>query len=132
MSGQNKSKKSPRWASYFPQFSRIFAALFLFFLFFAFFLLPSGEKLKLMIAPDNKNPKVHLQLAKEYEKVNDLKNARRKILIGLSFAPENEELKNALTEVENILGQPAQVKEEIQTWEKIAQDFPGYRDAYLK
>lgn len=132
MPASSKIKKLPKPAPYFPHFPRIFAALFLFLLFFVFFLTPPSEQLKLKAMQDNKNPKNHLQLANEYKKLNDLENARRELLIGLSFNPDNKELEEELEEVESLLAQPDKVWEEIKKWEKITQDFPGYRDAYLK
>ena len=131
-----------------PHFSRIFNAnfrkqlgqlsiwiaiiTFLAFLFSSSGALPYSKQLKWAALKDYQNPQNHLNLAKEYLGVNDLENAKRELLIGLNFAPENEELKKTLREVENLLGKPGQVEKEIKTWEKITQDFPGYRDAYLK
>lgn len=132
MSASSKIKKSPRQSSYFPQFSRIFAALFLFSLFLASFLFSPSEKLKLAALKENKNPRIHLALAKEYKKVDDLGNARRELLIGLSLSSNDEELKKELKEVENLLAQPNKILGEIRKWGKITQEFPGYRDAYLK
>lgn len=92
----------------------------------------SFEKLKSAVLKDYQNPKIHLALAEQYKKANDLSSAKRELLLGLRSQPGDEELRMALGEVENLLSQPKQVQQEINHWEKIAQDFPGYRDAYLK
>lgn len=92
----------------------------------------SFEKLKSALVRDYQNPKIHLMLAEQYRKANDLSSARGELLLGLSYQPESEELKTALVEIENLLNQPKQIQQEINRWEKITQDFPGYRDAYLK
>lgn len=94
--------------------------------------LSSFETLKLSVLQNPQEPQGHLFLAKKYKEVNDLGNAKREILVGLNFAPENKELKSAFGEIENLQNTPQEVSLEIQNWEKIAQDFPGYRDAHLK
>lgn len=107
--------------------------LFLFFIFSPSLNPPSPfEQLKLGAYQNYQNPQAHLDLARAYEVTGDLENARREILIGLSFEPNNKELQEGLTKIESLLRQPEEVKEEIGKWEKIVRDFPGYRDAYLE
>lgn len=131
--------------NYFPHNSRVFSAGFLglaiWTLLVGFFLLnfiplqkplSSFDQLKLAVLKNPENPAVHLALAKEYLAVNDPINAEREILIGLSFAPQDQGLEEALVEIKAFRDKPRQIQSEIQKWEKIAQDFPGYRDAYLK
>lgn len=131
--------------NYLPHNYRIFSAGFArqviwtllagFFLLHFIFLqkpLSSFDQLKLAVLKNPENPVVHLALAKEYLAVNDLINAEREILIGLSFAPQDKGLEEALVEIEAFRDKPRQIQSEIQKWEKISQDFPGYRDVYLK
>lgn len=131
--------------NYFPHFPRIFSAGFArqviwtllagFFLLNFIFLqkpLSSFDQLKLAVLENPENPAIHLSLAKEYLAVSDLESARREILIGLNFSPQDKDLKEALADLETFGAKPRQVQSEIQKWEKISQDFPGYRDAYLK
>ncbi|MDP3998350.1 MAG: hypothetical protein Q8P89_01945 [bacterium] len=119
-------------AGFWQQIMWVFLAIFLFVFLLATSLSADFDQSRLRANDDYQNPKAHLDLAEKYLSVNNLENARRELLIGLSFNPENTELQKALTEVENRINQPRRVKEEIENWEKIAQDFPGYRDAYLK
>lgn len=91
------------------------------------------EKLKFTVIKGyQKNPQAHLELARKYQRVNDFENARHEILLGLAFEPENKDLKAALMEMEKLINQPQEVAVEIERWEKVNQDSPGYRDAYLK
>jgi len=127
-----------------PHISRIFTAAFghlviwiiisIFFLSSFLATNPSGNfsQWRLAAIKDYKDPQVHLELAREYSATNNLESARRELLIGLSYVPENKELQKSLGEVENLLQEPDRVRKEIQQWEKISQDFPGYRDAYLQ
>lgn len=78
------------------------------------------------------DPESRLKLAQAYEEVNDLSNAKRELFIGLNYKPRESGLITELSKIERIQGEPQRILTEIQKWEKITRDFPGYRDAYLK
>lgn len=145
----SKIKEAVKKLPDFPHFSRIFSARFwrrfvsltlwgLIALFFLFVLIllaiptSSPERLSLSILEDYQSPKNHLALAKRYEETNDLENAKRELLLALGCAPEDKSTKIELEKVDQLLAQPDEVRQEIEAWEQITQDFPGYRDAYLK
>lgn len=95
----------------------------------------SFGELKLKVLKNYQDPKIHLQLAKEYFKNNDLENTQREISIteGLKMSEqEKEETLKFRQEVEKVVKMPEEIQKEIEKWEKISQDFPGYRDAYLQ
>lgn len=119
---------------YLPHIYRIITAGFFLLLASTAFLgpLPFFERLKLGLVKDYQYPKNHLDLAREYKKVNDLEEAKKELLIGLSFNPDDKELKEELGKIAKLQKQPQEILEEINLWEKTARDFPGYRDAYLK
>lgn len=127
---------------YLPHFFRIFPAPFLkgvlgvvigslLITFFLFTLSPFGGP-QWLVFNNHRDSEFHLDLAREYEAANDLANAKRELLIGLSYTPKSEELKKELSRIEDLLAQPGQVWAEIQKWERVTQEYPNYRDAYLK
>lgn len=134
---------------YFPHFSRLFSArgftglgfLLIWAITVTFLLLiltgllpPLSlfEKEKREILKNYPTPQAHLKLAKIYQQTHDSENAKREILLGLGFRPENRELKDALEEIEMSEQEKEVTRQKIEEWEKFLQDFPNYRDGYLE
>lgn len=98
----------------------------------------SFERVKISILKAYQNPKSHLELAQIYLKNNDLKNAQKEVQIAeelLKRGGEEQEKRQVLgfgKKVENLLKDPGMLQKEITDWEKIKNDLPGYRDAYLQ
>lgn len=131
-----KTKKKTQ--TFFPQISRKITALalgglFLFTLWGEFLAAPS-LKLKTILLKDYQNPRSHLKLAEAYLKNNDFESAKKEILLAKNLGQDTsqkEEILSFQKIVEEKIGEPAKIRQEITSWEKISRDFPGYRDAYL-
>lgn len=132
--------RTKKTSQFFPQIYRKIPASFflLFLIFFSLFPSENFEKLKILILQEPQNPRHYLKLAEEYLRANDLKKAQREIFVAenllkaSSFEKENPEILKVKVALEEKIKEPQNISQEIKKWEKILEDFPGYRDAYLQ
>lgn len=126
---------------FFPQISRKITAGFKIFVillliswlgFNLFSSFSPSDNLKTAVLKNLRKPSIHLELANQLLKNNQLKEAEREVLYSLQFSPNNQNLRQKLEEIRKIKNQPAELRKEIQKWEKIVQNKPDYRDGYFQ
>lgn len=77
-------------------------------------------------------PEPHFQLAQLYLENNNLESAKKELLLALNLDPDYQKAKDLEKEIENQEKGPQRIKAEIQEWEKVLEEKPDYRDAYLQ
>ena len=93
---------------------------------------PNFVLIKKEVLKHPNSPEVHLQLARLYQERNDFQNAKKELMLALSFNPSYQEAKNLLEKIRKIEEEPEKIKEEIKKWEEVLKEKPGHRDIYLK
>lgn len=71
------------------------------------------------IAKDNED---HLYIGQELLKTNQIAQAEKEFILADADT----------TPIKNIKAEPGKIKEEIVFWQKVVEEFPNYRDGYLK
>jgi tetratricopeptide (TPR) repeat protein len=90
------------------------------------------EQTKRELAQNPTNPKLHLGLARIYEKANDLRKAKEEIFTALQYSPQDKLIQENLKEIKKLEQKPQEIREEIAKWEGVASLYPNYRDAWFR
>jgi len=90
------------------------------------------DQTKLSVLKNPKDAQAHLLLSRVFKKNNDLERATNEALVANLLAPENEEVKEEITQITDLKNKPQQLEKDFNYWEKILQEDHGYRDAFLQ
>jgi len=90
------------------------------------------DNLKTTVLKNLRSPGIHLELVNQLLKNNQVDEAEKEVLYSLQFSPNDQNLQKKLEEIKKIKSQPAELRKEIQKWEKIVRDKPDYRDGYFQ
>lgn len=93
------------------------------------------EKSKELILLSPTNPAPHILLASELVNSKQFPPAQNELQISYSLTRDlhtKTKIKHQLSKIELLQSQPEKVKQEILFWQKISEDYPYYRDAYIK
>lgn len=79
------------------------------------------------------DPRTHANLAQVYLEIGNLEAAEKEFSLAKSLAGIlSADLRRVEETLESTKEKPKKIREEIDFWEKITEEKPDYRDAYLK
>lgn len=90
------------------------------------------EQAKLRVLKKPKDAQAHLALSRVFKKNSDLERASQEVLVANLIAPQNEEVKEEISQITDLKTKPNQLQNDLNYWEKISLDNRGYRDAFLQ
>ncbi len=95
-------------------------------------LLREFNQIRIDLIKDPSNPLLHIKMAEIFKQANDLEKAKEEYFLALRNSKNPTDIKQALEEIKNLQEEPVKIKQQIQDWEKVVQEKPGYRDAYFQ
>lgn len=95
---------------------------------------PSSEfdQARLAVLKNPKSAQAHLNLSRIFKESNDLIKASDEVMAANLYAPQNEGIKEEITKLSDLKNKPGQLKKDFEYWEKISEEYQGFRDAFLQ
>ena len=78
------------------------------------------------------SPAPHVKMASFFGQINDWEKAKQELRLAIELSQDKADLEERLRDMTTVMNQPQRIREEIDYWEKVAEEKPDYRDAWIQ